>query len=507
MVLITEKHKSKISGMLGCFDRVILSGTLPQICYADGMSSYLRYKKVRVFDYRKFTEPFGKQIRENAEQLAKSVGIEIKHLNKSKLDKDDLVKSVLKKKSKANEIVEGLFFIISAMERCPTYKPWHNKKTGETYLINDTSQCLHYYFYIMDKDLGLCYVRVPTWLPFRLQIYYNGHNRLASRLEQEGLEYTMADNAFIKISDFGKAQMISDRLSVVSLHKKLDEFSRTYCPVFESFGQIYHWSIMQAEYAYPTDIIFKSQKDLQKIYTDLIKTAIHTVKPENIATFLGRKLNGNYEGEAGNRYNVRTEGSCIKHTMGKVSIKMYDKFQQVLRIEITTNDVSFFKHYRMVEHKDGSNSLKFTSMKKNIYALAALMRVMKASNKRYLEFISSIEDKSAGTKRLKKVTQRKEENNRGYKGINFFEESDSELLMVIIRGEFNISGFRNKDIRKHLAKKNTGQISRQLKRLKIHGLIKKAKNSYKYYLTRLGKQVILTLLKIKEMVIIPVLNY
>ena len=109
MILITERHKSKISGILGCFDRVILSGTLPQICYADGMTSYLRYKKVRVFDYRKFTEPFGKQIRENAEQMAKSFGIEIKHLNKSKLDKDDLVKSVLKKKQKPMKPLKDYF--------------------------------------------------------------------------------------------------------------------------------------------------------------------------------------------------------------------------------------------------------------------------------------------------------------------------------------------------------------------------------------------------------------
>lgn len=505
MVLITERHKSKISGLLGCFDRVILSGTLPQICYADGMTSYLRYKKTRIFDYRKFTEPFGKQIRENAEQLAKISGIQIKHLNKSKIDKDDLVKSVLKEKEKTNETVEGLFFIISAMEICPTYKPWHNKETGKTYLLSDYSQCLHYYFYIMDKELGLCYVRVPTWLPFRLQIYFNAHNWLASRLKQEGIKYVMADNAFLEISNFQKAQEISDRISVVSLHKKLDEFARSYCPVFESFGQVYHWSIMQAEYA--TDIIFKSQRDLKKIYADLIATAIHTVKPENIATFLGRKLNGNYQGEAGNKYNVRREGSCIKHSMGKVSIKMYDKFQQILRIETTTNDVSFFKHYRMVEHKDGTASKKFTSMKKNIYSLKSLLKIMKASNCRYLEFISAIEDKSAGTERLKKVTRRTEENNRGYKGLNFFDDTDMKIIEVIARGEFNISGFRNKNLRHYFTDKSTGQISRILKRLKLHGLIKRARNSYKYYLTKLGKQVVLLAMKLKEMVIIPALNY
>ena len=84
--------------------------------------------------------------------------------------------------------------------------------------------------------------------------------------------------------------------------------------------------------------------------------AIHTVKPDNIATFLGQKLHGNYEGEVGNNYNIRIEGSKIKHSMGEVSIKMYDKYGKILRIETTTNNLSFFKHYRTVEHRDGTKS-------------------------------------------------------------------------------------------------------------------------------------------------------
>jgi hypothetical protein len=73
----------------------------------------------------------------------------------------------------------GLVRIFSAMEPCSTYKPWHNKQTGKTYLVPDDGKCLHYYFYFVDEELGLCHVRVPTWLPCRLQIYFNGHNWLA----------------------------------------------------------------------------------------------------------------------------------------------------------------------------------------------------------------------------------------------------------------------------------------------------------------------------------------
>ncbi len=98
---------------------------------------------------------------------------------------------------------------------------------------------------------------------------------------------------------------------------------------------------MQVEYA--TDIIFKRQSDLKLIYENLTRTAIHSVKPENIATFLGRKLNPQYQDEMGNNFSTRIEGTCIKFRMGPTSIKMYDKHGIILRIETTTNDVSFLR--------------------------------------------------------------------------------------------------------------------------------------------------------------------
>ena len=49
---------------------------------------------------------------------------------------------------------------------------------------------------------------------------------------------------------------------------------------------------------------------------------------------------------------------------------MYDKFKKILRIETTVNNLTFFKHYRTVEHRDRTSSKKFAAMKKNIYSLA-----------------------------------------------------------------------------------------------------------------------------------------
>ena len=151
------------------------------------------------------------------------------------------------------------------------------------------------------------------------------------------------------------------------LHRRLDEFAQRYCPVIGQFGVTYHWSLDQVEFA--TDLVFRRREDLQAIYGTLTRTAIHTVKPDNVATFLGRKLHPLYEGEIGNRFNTRIEGTRIKHTMGWVSIKMYDKWGLILRIETTVNDVSFFRHYRTVEQRDGTAVTKWAPMKKSIYSL------------------------------------------------------------------------------------------------------------------------------------------
>ena len=142
-------------------------------------------------------------------------------------------------------------------------------------------------------------------------------------------------------------------------------------------------------------------------------------------------------------------------------------------------------------------------MKKGIYSMHLLSGLLKASNRRYMEFVSTFDDVSAGIGNLKKVSETVVTDKRTYKGFNFFAEDDVKLLVTLERGEFNISGFQNKTLRHFLADKSSGQISRILKRLNKHGIIKKTGKTYKYYLTRIGKAVIATGLIIKEMSIIP----
>ncbi len=83
MTLLTERHSDKILGTISCFDRVLLTGTLPDICYARAMKNWLYEKGIRVFDYPRWAEPFRHAIRENADRIARDSGLEVPRTGRS----------------------------------------------------------------------------------------------------------------------------------------------------------------------------------------------------------------------------------------------------------------------------------------------------------------------------------------------------------------------------------------------------------------------------------------
>jgi len=261
---------------------------------------------------------------------------------------------------------------------------------------------------------------------------------------------------------------------------------------------------MQVEFA--TDVVFRSQGDLQPLYESIIRTAVHTVRAEDIATFLGRKLTSAYQGELGNDFHTRIQGTRIRHHMGPASIKLYDKAGIMARVECTANDVSFFKHHREVAQRDGGRVWKLAPLRKNLYSLRVLRKLMHAANERYLAFLATLDHPDAGLKAIDKMAKPARHKDRSYRGFDLVLGEDLNLFLTLARGEWAISGFRAADLRVHIADLSPARASYWLKRLRTHGLIKKIGHRYKYYLTKLGRSIVATALSIRESTVIPTLN-
>jgi hypothetical protein len=131
--------------------------------------------------------------------------------------------------------------------------------------------------------------------------------------------------------------------------------------------------------------------------------------------------------------------------------------------------------------------MKYTTMKKTIYSLPALNELTTAANHRYLKFLSTLDDPSSGAKALEKLSAPVHDADRSWRGFNLFDAEDLRLFEVLLHGEFNISGFRNRSLRRLLASNTAPQVSR------------------KYHLTTLGRGVASLALQLRTFLITPTL--
>jgi hypothetical protein len=82
--LLTQRYQDQIAGILSCYDRIIVQGTVPGWCYAGGMTDYFYQHQIRIFDYAKWAEPLREALRQNMERLAADNAIEIEFVRSKK---------------------------------------------------------------------------------------------------------------------------------------------------------------------------------------------------------------------------------------------------------------------------------------------------------------------------------------------------------------------------------------------------------------------------------------
>ncbi len=507
--LFLTKYKDDIIGINYCFDRQLFSGSLIQLTFPAGLERFLRANHILLKDFKQYAISLAKILKQNAEMLAEKNNAKFIYLNDSKHSNEELVKEIIKQRGEQ----PGLVAVITNLEVEYGFDIQGNKATNKIELKARPRKCLHIYYYFIDEDYGLCYFRVQTYFPFKVKIYYNGHEKLALDMRKNMIKYIKSDNCFNWIEDILKAQELSDEIIVSKFHSKLDNWAKEYVPILNQLSKIwpiqYHWSIKQIEYS--ADILFNSEERLTILYHQLLSYCNNTIVPEDIMSFLGKRFSGKQSGRIQTSCKRTYNGYRIKHSCGALSIKMYNKAGNVLRIELTVNDISLLKVNRKVHHKNGSVTKEPAAMKKSIYSLIDIVRFGKADINRYLDFLSKMDDNSRAISELSGFTTKRTENNRNYKGFNPLNENELHIFQVLLNGALIAGGFKSKHLKQYLSQYfkeqwTTSKISRLLKRLIVFNLIKRVRHSYKYFLTETGRIIITMFCKLKNLTVIPTLS-
>lgn len=409
------------------------------------------------------------RLKAHAEAVAQKQSRPIEYVN-GHMRKDDYAAGFAER----DGIDRGLVCVLRVVEPCQSFKVVSGERRPK--LVNAARRCLCYYFYFIDRDFGLMHVRIQSWFPLVIQVCLNGHEWLARKLDRHGIEYRKQDNAFVWISDCQRAQKFADRFEKTNWPRVLSTLARRINPLLKDVlaGMDYYWVMDQAEYA--TDAMFKDTQALKAPYQEMLKYATLCFSTEDVLTFLGRKMNGNFQGEVlTDMKKKRHPGAWVKHRMKaarrrcsitirngsslsinrvpvhKLSprghwIKMYDKVGCVLRIETVINNPREFK-VRRSGVRQGEIVTGWFPMAKGMANMPRYREVCMAANGRYLEALSKVSHPGDSKEQMRRIGRRVRVNNRSYRPLNPASTDDVKLLAAVMRVEHSIQGFRNADIR------------------------------------------------------------
>ena len=146
---LTERYAGKIRGVLSCFDRVVITGTIPQIAYAGAMNAELWRRKIRVFDFPSLPSRCATRSGPMLSAWRRLTAWR----SSSSASATSVKSNGSRRSSVSGEIIQ---------DWSTSSRPWSRVRrsgrgtTRRRYLKPRDAKCLHYYFYFVDEQLGLC---------------------------------------------------------------------------------------------------------------------------------------------------------------------------------------------------------------------------------------------------------------------------------------------------------------------------------------------------------------
>ena len=503
-----QRHAKSIRGVLSGFDRLRLRGTIRQLAHSEGLNWYLRCADVLLKDFGKYVVSVSDRVKESAQKLAEQSDRPVKYLPGGG-DKEALARRALRE----HPIEQGLIGVWSAVENCRSYEIFRNHNTKRLELHSALRKCLHYYFYFLDRRFGFMHARLQTWFPFSVHICLNGREWLCRDLDHRGIGYRRRENCLIQVDKPDFAQILLDRQLRIDWVAALDKIAAIVHPVRADLARAcplpYYWTLDQSEWA--TDVMFSTPRALAEVYPSLVAFGMKQFGARDVMRFLGRKVPtegfGKFQGEVISDLKYRPEGMRIKHAVGGNSIKLYDKQGSVLRTETTINDPHDMKVYRTKEG-DAGGKKDWRILRKGVVDIPRRAQICQRANKQYLDALAAAADSTPLSEWTTPICQSVSYHGRSIRGLRPFAPEDSTLLAAVQRGEFTINGFRNRDLQAVLfsstpktdaeRRQRSSIVTRQLRMLRAHGLIRKVTATHRDQVSDKGRRVITAILAARD---------
>jgi hypothetical protein len=479
---VADVLREHVTLELECIDRLYLNVYQPKLQIERKVYGYLRARHgagaVSARHFQRMTEAFVHSIEAFAKRAKVALFTFDKHTRKEELAAEYRAKFAG---------TEGILFIGKAQEKVKTFRTQGRRDphTGASYpwLVKSTAMVNQYYFYGIDDDFGPFFLKFSSYFPYGGRLCLNGHEYVKRQLAKEGIAFEALDNGILRCADPQRMQEIANGLSVEKidalLRKWLARLPHPYSAEDRAAGYCYDLSILQAEFSLTQ--VLDCPTAGRRFFEEVIRDNLDLGRPDNVQLLFDRQVRKTTPGRF--RTRVVTAGVLPSLYVDYKSARLRQYFKEALalRTELIVNDTWDFR------------------LGRRLVNLPALRELGFAANRRLLHVQKASQDSMVGEAVFRAITSPCHVGQQRASALPYGDPVVLVLFHLLLLFRLLPCGFRNKELREHFARLlgkdpqqcTQGQMTYQLRRLRLHGLIQRQPATHCYRVTAYGLRVAL----------------
>jgi hypothetical protein len=377
---------------------------------------------------------------------------------------------------------EGVVVLGVAQEKMRSFKAHQRPGAAVSFDFSRQSVAVnHYYFYVQDREWGPAFLKIGTYLPYPVKICLNGHEWAKQQLRRARLAFDSLDNGFLACAAPDRLQAVCDRLAPTDVQAFFDRWSqRLPWPLTgldRAAGYQHRLAINQLEASLTQ--VFDHPVQGRHFFEAVIRDNLDLGRPDRVGLLFPQRITRATVPPAyGYRSRVITEGvEPSLHVEYKSShVKQYFKEQRALRTETTINNPKDFY------------------INKGVDNLTHLRDLGQGVNRKLLE-VERVSHHCVLTQdaldRLQRPTL---EAGQRVSALRFGDPRVMALCQAITGFAHLPRGFRNRDLRPQVEALlgrpySSAQMTYDLRRLRLKGLIHRLPSTHRYTATTYGLKV------------------
>jgi len=476
---VAEILADHVTFELEAIDRMYLNAYVPALQTGGGFVYFVKNQLGAIVPSTHVVAPLSERFVAAIEQFVKAEQLDLVTFEKHQR-KDDVAQTYRARCDGEDSVL----FVGKAQEKASVFRTEKRRDAqGKTYpwIIRSTAMVNHYYFYILDRDFGPIFIKVCSYFPYAAKLCLNGHEWLKRQLTQREIPFEPLDNGIRSTTAARRVQQIADTLTAEKIdavfRKWLRRLPHPFTAAHRQAGYRYHLSILQSEFAL-TQVLDRSVTG-RVFFEEVIRENLDIGRPDQMQLIFDRRVTRRTPGRF--RTRILTEGvvPALHVDYKKSKVKQYHKDGQALRTETTINDTYDFAIGRALRN------------------LPALREIGFAANRRLLHVESLSHDCLIGEDHLDAVSQPVVVQDQRAAGLRFGDRRVLAVMHTLCLFALSPAGFRHRDVRAAVAQLlgrdaaayAASQMTYDLRRLRLHGLIERVPESHRYRLTDRGAKI------------------